>query len=228
MSWYLVLIVTALLLLALVWLMVRGLARLTTWIAGSELSAASRRWITAVLFAVTLSSVVFLVLLPIDMGGPAGRNRSSAFHRAVMVGLEHYRSEFGEYPVPSVTDVTVNLDGHDYDASGALMLYQALSGDGDDHIKTALHGKHASDGRLDDDELKHICLSDMPREMIRKTEVGYMLVDGFGHPYQYTPGGAECVNDTFDLWSFAEAAPSAFITKATKSSEASARWIRNW
>lgn len=228
MSWYLVLIGAALLLLALVWLLVRGLARLTTWIAGSELSVASRRWIMAVIFAVTLSSIVFVGLVSFNESKPSARNRSSAFQRAIMAGLEGYRSEFGEYPVPSVTGVTVNLDGHDYDASGALMLYQALSGDGDDHIKTALPGKHASDGRLDDDELKHIYLSDMPREMIRKTEVGYMLVDGFGHPYQYTPSGAECVNDTFDLWSFAEAAPCAQINKLAKEAEAAARWIKNW
>jgi len=227
-TWYLVLIVAALLLMALVWLLVRGLARLTTWIAGSELSVTSRRWIMVIIYGVTLIIFLFVGLVSFSESVPSARTKCSAFHRAITAGLEHYHSEFGEYPVSATTSVIVKLDGHDYDASGALMLYQALSGDGNDQIKTVSLAKSASDGKVNGYELTHAFLREMPRELIRKTEAGYLLVDGYGHPFQYTPGGAESVNENYDLWSFSEAAPTAPVTKSIKTSEAAARWIKNW
>jgi hypothetical protein len=222
------LMVAGLLLLALVWLLVGGLARLTTWIAGSELSVASRGWIMVIIYGVMLCLIAFLWLVSFGESVPSGRNKSSAFHRAIMAGLEDYHSEFGEYPAPVAPGVIARFDGHDYDVSGALMLYQALTGDGDDRIKTALPDKRASDGRIDEDELKRAFLRDMPQEMIRKTETGYLLVDGFGHPYQFSPSGSASVNDTFDLWSFAESTPTLPIEKPVKQSPLAAHWIKNW
>ena len=162
-------------------------------------------------------------------GNAPQRNRTSAYHRAIMSALENYRSDYGEYPSPKAPDVRAALNGQDYDMSGALMLYQALSGDGDDHIRSANGGHVASDGKVSEAELKNVFLKEMPKEMVLKTDAGYILADGFGHPFQYTLGGVDSVNETYDVWSFAEDPPPAKVDKTAKQAEAiSGKWIKNW
>lgn len=161
----------------------------------------------------------------------AKRNRTAAFHRAIMSGLDNYYSDYGEYPCPSKPDATMFSGGKRwYDSNAAGMLYQALCGDGTDRI--AIQGPdkdQPSDGQVIGPELERVKVPDMPRELWRKTDAGYILIDGFGHPFQYTPPGPETVNKHFDLWSFGEAPPPAImIDKATKQSAASERWIKNW
>ena len=68
----------------------------------------------------------------------------------------------------------------------------------------------------------------MPAEMWRKTEVGWMLVDGFGHPFQYTIGGPDSVNARYDMWSFGEADPVAKVDKTAKQGAEAEKWIKNW
>lgn len=225
---YLGMLLACILLIAFAWLLVRGIMRIATWLAGSEPSVACRRCIMAIVGLAVAFPILWLGLIAFGEEVNVARTHSFAFRRAIMVGLEHYHSEFGEYPAAARASVLVKLDGHDYEASGALMLYQALSGDGNDQIKTVSLAKSASDGKVNGNELTHAFLREMPRKLIRKTEAGYLLVDGYGHPFQYTPGGAESVNENYDLWSFSEAAPTALVTKAIKTSEAAARWIKNW
>lgn len=163
-------------------------------------------------------------------GTSASRNRTTAIHRALIAGLENYYSEFGEYPQPVRKGRTIKLDGQIYEVDSALMLYQAMTGDGNDSIVTK-ENTRPSDGRFDNDLPGHPVLTDMPKEMWRHTEAGYIIVDAFGHPVQYdaaAPGRTDVVNPTYDLWSFGEAAPVKATKAVKQDSSASAKWIKNF
>lgn len=176
----------------------------------------------------------------------ASRNRTAAFHRAIMSGLENYHSENGEYPEPRSSGKRTNFGTSQYEIGGALMLYQALSGDGDDEIKSANSRRSASDGAAQTDtEIANIMLKEMPREMTQKTSTGeWLVMDGFGHPFQYTypqrRGSGESagqgspstntINTTYDLWSYAEDDKHTNETSLTSKQEVniSGKWIKNW
>lgn len=190
-----------------------------------------RKWtgrLCYVLALLTLGSVVGLS----NFGRPEvseKRIQSHALLQGLQSALENYRSEYGEYPTPKQAQVLVEIDGHRYNAAGALMLYQALSGDGDDHILRAAARSSASDGKISEAEMPHVFLKNLPKAWVRKITEGYIFIDGFGHPFQYTTGGKDSVNEAYDLWSFAEALPPAKIDKVVKQdSDVSGRWIKNW
>ena len=171
----------------------------------------------------------------------ASRNRTSAYHRGIMSGLENYRSENGEYPEPRSTGQTSSFGSLKLEIGGAMMLYQALSGDGDNEIKTSGAGARSSDGKTDDAELSQIYMKEMPKDMVLKTSQGWMVKDAFGHPFQYTfpkrESGEEAgkpstttVNTTYDLWSFAEDDKHTNNTNlaAKQNTGISGKWIKNW
>jgi hypothetical protein len=164
---------------------------------------------------------------------PASVLKTESFKTAIISCLERYHSKFGEYPKP-VTSGTRSKFGfgeHAYEVDAALMLYQVLSGDGNNHILTAIKGKRPSDGMIDNDEMAKIIMDAIPADMWKKTSDGYMLVDGYGHPFQYeafVAGSTNTVNNTYDLWSFADQ-PLIKPTKAEKQDpKTSAKWIKNW
>ena len=190
--------------------------------------SSNRKWLSALTVLLALIVIAFVMLLNFRGDQAIARiNRTNAFHRVITMGLEQYRSEYGEYPSPAKQGVHIVLDGHDYEASGALMLYQALTGDGNDKLKVA-NATSASDGKVTGDEVGRAFVMEMPAEMWRKTEVGWMLVDGFGHPFQYTTGGPDRVNASYDLWSFGEADPVAKVDKTAKQGAEAEKWIKNW
>jgi hypothetical protein len=172
----------------------------------------------------------------------SSRNRTSAFHRAIMSGLESYHSDFGEYPESKGVGESMEFGKSKYYIGGSLMLYQALSGDGSSNIKLASGGGSESDGRVENDELQRIKLTEMPKEMWLKSSKGYMIVDGFGRPFQYTLGPPKAgpnepirantttVNSTYDLWSYAESETGTNdISLGAKQDVAiSGKWIKNW
>jgi hypothetical protein len=148
----------------------------------------------------------------------------------MMYGLQLYKEKFGEYPVPAKSGIRVKIGDADYDVSGALMLYQALTADGTDMIRVEESVRRPSDGRTDDAEKKdQLDISPLPKYAVLKTSAGYIVVDGWVRPMQYTIGGPESVNPTYDLWSFGPALSSLRTDKATKvDATATASWIRNW
>lgn len=158
----------------------------------------------------------------------AMRDRTRAFHAAIKSGLEAYNSEYGEYPEPAGGG-TQEFHGRTYQTGGALMLYQALSGDGSNAIKIA-GGGSASDGKWDDNE--KMLLTEMPKEMYNiRGKNSYMLVDGFGHPFQYSKGGtADAVNTTYDLWSYSDDESNTNDTSAASKRDAAkaGKWIKNF
>ena len=160
----------------------------------------------------------------------AMRNSTTATHRAIISGLENYHSEYGEFPEPKGTGGAETFHGKSYNTGSAKMLYQALSGDGSNMIKIASGGTGASDGKWGDDE--KMLLTEMPNKMY--TYLGsniYMLLDGFGHPFQYTKGGTtDAINPTFDLWSYGEDEEHTnAVDKASKQNASSSiKWIKNF
>jgi len=177
----------------------------------------------------------------------AKRDKTSTFHRGIISGLTNYYNDWHDYPEPK-GDKMGEFGGKSYHISGALMLYQALSGDGDDEIKLASgKGKTMSNGKLEDNELDNIKLTDMPRDMWVSSGEGYVLVDGFGRPFQYerfvtSSGGSHAapgqrveantktVNGTYDLWSYGEDEEHTEDTdlSAKRDVSISAKWIKNW
>ncbi|MDB6139607.1 MAG: hypothetical protein JWO94_2679 [Verrucomicrobiaceae bacterium] len=175
----------------------------------------------------------------------AMRNRSTAFLKGITSALENYKSEFGEYPRPKKAAQTSVFGQKTYNVGGALMLYQALSGDGDSEIDIAGGNLGASNGRVEGPEVSRVMFKEMPTELWKKDPTGYVTVDGFGHPFQYAAPnpsikaqyGAssksvdnETINSTYDLWSFGEddAHTTEISVDARKMDAVSAKWIKNW
>jgi prepilin-type N-terminal cleavage/methylation domain-containing protein len=179
------------------------------------------------------------------------RRLTTGTFEAVKSALEQYNTEFGEYPESANSgQMTEILPGKNYDTGGAACLYQALSGDGYDQIKgvagTGNESSGTSDGKVEGDEVKNIMLKEMPQSMYVKRGSTFLLVDGFGRPFQYvkaapantTSGGTgssnqdkvETINSTYDLWSYAE--DETNITKqssdALKDPKIAIKWIKNW
>lgn len=177
------------------------------------------------------------------------RRLTAGTFEATKSALENYNTEFGEYPEPAnVGQMVEIIPGKSYDTGGAACLYQALSGDGFDQIKgvsgTGGETSGASDGKTEGDEVKNITLKEMPQSMYIRRDSTFMLVDGFGRPFQYikasppstTTGGTGndedvvTINSTYDLWSYAEDE----VNTQKKSSDAledptiANKWIKNW
>ena len=175
----------------------------------------------------------------------AMRNRTTAFHKAIMSGLTNYNSEFGEYPRPKRPAQSGMFGGKQYSVGGAMMLYQAMSGDGDTEIDLANSTLGASNGKVEGAETSHVTLHEMPVEMSRRDTAGWMLVDGFSHPFQYaapntntkalygattTRTDSVTINTTYDLWSFGDddKNTSNVGLEAKKNETITAKWIKNW
>jgi prepilin-type N-terminal cleavage/methylation domain-containing protein len=174
------------------------------------------------------------------------RNRTTAFLRAISSSLENYHTEFGEYPRPKRPQETGEFGKKMYPIGGALMLYQALSGDGDNEIDIAAGTLGASDGKVEgQNEINHVMMKEMPVEMRKRDTVGWFVADGFGHPFQYEVPSAsnkvrygqasnrsetQTINTTYDLWSFGEDDMHTTGTglEAKKNDMISAKWIKNW
>ena len=171
----------------------------------------------------------------------ASRNRTAAFHRAIISGLEAYNNDFGEFPTPKNPMEMSNFAGRSIVSGGAAMLYQALSGDGNDQIVLGTSGATQSNGEVSAQEVQFVKMTDMPREMVMQAGESWVLIDGFNRPFQYTkgpdkarPGQAqsapETMNPTYDLWSFAESDnfPNNVGLSEKRDTKLSAKWIKNW
>jgi len=166
----------------------------------------------------------------------SSRNRTTIGLSAIINGLEQYKEKFGEYPEPTNPEMMGSGSASTLRAGGALMLYQAITGDGYDNIRGADKagplGSPASDGQVDANERANSIRGDLPKTMILSTANGYMLIDGFGRPYQYEKGGSpNAVNATFDVWSYAQLKDPErmkFDLETKKDDKQTAVWIKNW
>ncbi len=157
------------------------------------------------------------------------KSRTVVGYHTIQAALEVYKERNGEYPAPLEPRVYVEIDGQKYDVSGALMLYQSITGDGSDKISMAIPSQNASDGRIGELESKFTITHDIAKSMVLDTEAGRVLVDGYGHPFQYTVPGPKTINESYDLWSFGDSPPIPDPDKAVKlDSNTTAAWTKNW
>jgi hypothetical protein len=169
------------------------------------------------------------------------KGKAKADIAAIELALERYKDDFGDYPEPaSPSRQRVGDIDAEYNAGGAMMLYQALSGDGTNAIKgvggSASTGEFGRDGTL---YLEGLSVAGTAENGYSRGSVisvyrsqggsDYMLVDPFGVPYQYekwVEGENEQVRNTrkYDLWSFGtkEAGP------AYNPEDNPHTWITNW
>ena len=182
-----------------------------------------------------IASIVILAALTVggtNCGVSAERNRTIAAHAVIKSGLEQYMEKHGEYPTPAHPDATTEISGKDMRMGGARMLYQVLTGDGSNDVKSASATGKPSDGKISEEESTNTINANIPKKMIAKDSGGYYLVDGWGRPFQYIKGGdEESLNPTYDLWSFGHTAskgPVFYDAENRRNVQATATWIKNW
>ncbi len=171
----------------------------------------------------------------------SARNRTTATLQAIISGLEAYKEANGEYPVtPSGYNSGKGSETtHGYtttDATsllGAQMLYQAITGDGDNSLTVSgSAGSNSSVGLVQAANAQSTINGDfVPTKVISGTSTTwksklnstmvdssnrFYLMDGFGHPFQYERAATNnitttqaptpiTVNPTYDLWSYGTA-----------------------
>ena len=153
--------------------------------------------------------VIFISISSNDADDVARRKLTESSMENIRLGLERYRLQFGEYPEPSSTSHYGVYSGvQNVPEDAAMMLYQALTGDGMSCIKLGNQGYSASDGLLDPQEQKNAIIPILPL-MVMKGSHGWMFVDGYGRPFQYQKASnaklpnldSKAFNDSFELWS---------------------------
>lgn len=204
---------------------------------------------------------IIALLAALTLGGYTYAMRSSkrrvttGTFEAIKLALERYNSEFGEFPQPAGGKQMVQFPPGQtaYDTTGAACLYQALTGDGYDKIggvsNNAGGSSGASDGKTEGtSEIKNKMLVEVPQTIFTRKGSVYILIDGFGHPFQYLKaapananaaggGGAAnnnttptTINSTYDLWSYSEDELNTTKQSIDTISDPrlSGKWIKNW
>jgi Tfp pilus assembly protein PilE len=188
---------------------------------------------------IVVAIIALLAALMLSGGGghhrPTKRRSTEAALTAVTSALERYHDHYGEYPEPANLDEASEvIPGKSYRIGGAKCLYQALAGDGNDAIKGVVgEAATSSNGALENEELKRIMFKDMPPSMWRKIGESYIIVDGYGRPFQYIkahPEKKNTINSTYDLWSYGDDDTNLRATSTdTEANPAlDATWIKNW
>jgi prepilin-type N-terminal cleavage/methylation domain-containing protein len=227
-------------------------------------STSRARAFTLVEMLIVITLIALLAAL--TMGGytyamnSTRRRLTTGTFETIKLGLERYFTEFSEYPQPNGSNLMANFPPGlvSYDMSGAACLYQALTGDGFDQIKgvtaaasstgSGSGGGASSDGKIEGlAEIKNKMFADVPNTIFTRKGSIYILIDGFGHPFQYvkavidpnaTAGGAPSanapppitVNSTYDLWSYSEDLTNTMRKSIDSLSnpKLSVKWIKNW
>ena len=182
---------------------------------------------------------IIAILAALTLGGTryaqaaAAKNRTTVALEAIKTGLEEYKEKRGEYPTPANSNGTVEVAGREVRVGAAKMLYQVITGDGDDAIKLEAGSGRGSDGRISDDEAEFVINGNLPKTMIVRQNSGEAyLVDGWSRPIQYAKGGdGDALNANYDLWSFGDVdGRSAYVYDAEgrRNASATAKWIKNW
>lgn len=167
----------------------------------------------------------------------------------VSTAIEAYRQDRGNYPRPAMEEAETQIEGTSWKTGGARMLYQVLSGDGDDALKggekisngqqaSAKSEKDPDAGKVYMDSIVAPTAQDIEKKKHMKLvepdgETGYYVIDAWRHPLQYQIAERDkngvVTNDiqmhsssNFELWSYGA------LKKPDESEEAKAKWITNW
>ena len=177
---------------------------------------------------------IIVVLAAISIGGfryattSAYRNTTVARLQFISTSLESYALDFGQYPpVLRNQTATTEIDGVNFEYGSAAALYQAISGDGNDHI---VDGGTASNGQIDQDEAQRGVTELTPGSFREFSGNVFGMVDGFRQPFLYVrfdrDNPTATRNPTFDLWSVSDSGTPGRTSDA--GSEDHPQWIKNW
>jgi prepilin-type N-terminal cleavage/methylation domain-containing protein len=192
---------------------------------------------TLIELLVTISLIAMLAalaLVAMRYANTVSRREKTKVHlKAIESGISKYVTDNGIIPRPKEggEGQTVTVGGKNYPGGGAIALYQALSGDGDNLIEG---GETGSLGQLKSTADAKVYWPDLdprtnPQRIVQQQSGQYMLVDPWGVPWQYRvppppdPNNPDTLDKakyhnptTYDLWSFADDIGNE---KA---------WIKNW
>jgi prepilin-type N-terminal cleavage/methylation domain-containing protein len=193
---------------------------------------------TMVEILVVISIIALLATLSIVAMGhankAANREKSKAYLQTIQTQLERFKNDNGAYPRPKEgsESATTMVSGTNYPVGGAITLYQALTGDGDDSIEGGDTGSVGKPGSLEDSVVYWADADPNGSQRIsRQADGKWYISDGFGVPFQYkvpppadprNPDNFEALQNeyhnprSYDLWSY-----------AGKYEEPKA-WIKNW
>ena len=173
----------------------------------------------------TLAGLVFASMH--GMGQNAKRKTAGVRIAALELGLEMYRQDHGDFPV-SETDP--DLDPHE----GAIVLYQALSGDGNTRLN--LVGGEASIGELGSSQKAYMEQLDAkrnPSKMVLHNGRDYFISDPWRQPFRYTRyeergnrQSAQRNPASYDLYTHGKTAEEEAAEGASGRDEK--KWITNW
>ncbi|MEM8952970.1 MAG: prepilin-type N-terminal cleavage/methylation domain-containing protein [Verrucomicrobiota bacterium] len=196
--------------------------------AGSSREGRAKKWMwngtlgtrafTLIELLVVIAIIAILAGLSLRfIGGAqetAKRKKATAQLDAIKLGLENFQIDNGEYPIN---------DGAPED--GAPILYQALSGDGND-LLGFFGASTSSTGRLG--SAGEVYWKDMSSQGIVGSDstTDYALIDPWANAYRYVRKGtaaerrsAQKNEATYDLWT---------LGGGEESEEDEEKWIKNW
>lgn len=165
--------------------------------------------------AFTLIELLTVVLIIIILAGlvistagyiqkKAARERATSEIAAMEAALESYKADNGIYPQNTNTDAVL----------GAKILYQALTGDGNDQLGVSTNPQPSA-GKYGDPGKTYMELNS--KRMVNTN--GYYVIDPWGSQYNYFTGTNRNNPATYDLFSTAG--------KGTNTNN-SMQWIKNW
>jgi prepilin-type N-terminal cleavage/methylation domain-containing protein len=195
---------------------------------------------TLIEILITVSVIALLATLSLVAMSHAtrisNRKKTETYKNTIALFLDRYRNDNGVYPRPKEGSEgdTVSVSGYNYSVGGAVTLYQALTGDGDDAIEG---GNTASTGVPGSTPESVVYWADAdPRgsqRISRENNGKWYLADAFGVPWQYRvarpldpkrPDAFQEEKDKYrnpkgyDLWSYGG-------LDDTTNEKA---WIKNW
>jgi prepilin-type N-terminal cleavage/methylation domain-containing protein len=181
------------------------------------------RAFTLIELMVTISLIALLAALALVAMKYANtvsrREKAKSQIKVIESALSRYSSDNGTLPRPKEggEGQSVTVGGTTYPGGGAIALYQALSGDGDNLIEGGEAGSLGQPGSTADAKVywQDLDPHSNPQRIVQQLSGQYMLVDPWGAPWQYRVPPPRDPNNpddfdrtkyhnptTFDLWSY--------------------------
>lgn len=168
----------------------------------------------------------------------------------ISTAIQSYRDDRGNYPRPAMDEETTTVDEETWKVGGAKMLYQVLSGDGDDAVKGGEKRSNGTQGSAKDEKDEYAgriyldtIVAPTQKEIEEKKKGkpvasdgsgSYYVVDPWQHPLQYQVAERDkngvitneiemhAGDNAYELWSYGT------LRKAGETDEDKKKWITNW
>jgi prepilin-type N-terminal cleavage/methylation domain-containing protein len=161
--------------------------------------------------------------------------------KALELGVEGYKIDNGEYPESTVLNATTQVKDVDWNVGGAQMLYQVVTGDGNNLMLggTATSvGTPGSSGKIYWDEAVAPTAKEIADKKVKSLvgvadDGGFFIVDGWKKPFQYIKAIKDRNKRTsnidqlhsdgdYEIWSYGK------LEKPMDDFESQKEWITSW